>query len=154
MMRGLAPCPARLPGTGGVLPTHTELRHAAERRSDHDLADLLRGLQTDLRRGMAHSAAIPEHWHEIARRAPVPGQEKLTLRPDADVAALFRRFGPGHLTRMNAVLRTLMLARQAEVVKGAGAVDYTMIDAEHLRDAIAPLPPAHRRSGGNTCGNG
>lgn len=66
----------------------------------------------------------------------MPVKEKLTLRLDADVAAFFRAFGPGHLTRMNAVLRAFMLARQADVVQGAEAVEYAMTDQERLRDAI------------------
>jgi uncharacterized protein (DUF4415 family) len=128
------------------MPTRTELNHAAERRRNyHYLADVLRDLETDLRRGMQYSPAIPEDWHEIARRAPVPQKVKLTLRLDTDVAAFFRAFGPGHLTRMNAVLRAFMLARQAEVVKGAEAVEYEMTDAERLRDAIDnPFTPGAR----------
>jgi uncharacterized protein (DUF4415 family) len=128
------------------MPTQTELKHAAERRRNyHYLADVLRDLETDLRRGMQYSPAIPEDWHEIARRAPVPLKEKLTLRLDADVAAFFRTFGPGHLTRMNAVLRAFMLARQAEVVQGAEAVEYAMTDHERLRDAIDnPFTPGAR----------
>ena len=35
------------------MPTQTELKHAAERRRNyHYLADVLRDLETDLRRGM------------------------------------------------------------------------------------------------------
>jgi hypothetical protein len=128
------------------MPTQTERKHAAERRRNyHYLADVLRDLETDLRRGLKHSALIPEDWHEIARRAPIPRKERVTIRLDADVAAFFRALGPGHLTRMNAVLRTFMLARQADVLPGAEAVDYAMTDHERLRDAIDnPYHPGAR----------
>jgi uncharacterized protein (DUF4415 family) len=120
------------------MPTITERRAEAERRSRyHFLADVLRDLETDLRRGLKHSPLIPEDWHEIATRAPVPAKRKVTLRLDADVEAFFRSHGPGHLTRINRVLRAFMLARQAQVLEGAETVDYAMTDAERLQDAIA-----------------
>lgn len=128
------------------MPTMTERRADAERRrSYHWLADVMRDLELDLRRGLKHSALIPEDWHEIARRAPVPKKRQVTLRLDEDVEAFFRSFGPGHLTRINAVLRAFMLARQAEVLEGAEGRHYAMTDAERLRDAIDnPYTPGAR----------
>lgn len=128
------------------MPTQTERRAEAERRRHyHWLADVLRDLETDLRRGLKHSPLIPEDWHEIARRAPAPVKRKVTLRLDADVEAFFRAFGPGHMTRINAVLRSFMLARQAELLPGAEQTDYAMTDAERVRDAITnPFAPGAR----------
>ena len=128
------------------MPTITERKaEAARRQTYHFLADVLRDLETDLRRGLQHSPLIPEDWHTIARRAPVPAKVRVTLRLDADVEAFFRSFGPGHLTRMNAVLRAFMLARQAGVLQGAETVDYAMTEAERLRDAKAnPFAPGAR----------
>jgi len=118
------------------MPAQWELRADAERRRNYTyLADVLRDLELDLRRGMKHSAALPQDWHDLAREAPVPRKCKLTLRLDEDVAAFFRQFGPGHLTRMNAVLRAFMLARQAEVLQGPETVNYAMSDRERLKDA-------------------
>lgn len=60
---------------------------------------------------------LPEGWRGIARANPRRrAKTRVTLRLDADVAAWFRETGPGHQTRMNAVLRCYMLAREAEVV--------------------------------------
>lgn len=128
------------------MPTITELRAEAERRRNyHWLADVMRDLELDLRRGLKHSALIPEDWHEIARRAPAPKKRQVTLRMDTDVEAFFRSFGPGHLTRINAVLRAFMLARQGGVLEGAEGTEYAMTEAERLRDAMDnPFTPGAR----------
>lgn len=46
------------------------------------------------------------------------------IRLDEDVVDFFRAMGAGHLARMNAVLRTFMLARLAGVVTGPEGVAY------------------------------
>ena len=118
------------------MPAQWELRAEAERRRNYTyLADVLRDLELDLRRGMKHSAAIPQDWREIAREAPIPAKRKLTLRIDEDVEAFFRRFGAGHLSRMNAVLRAFMLARQAEVLEGPEDKRFEMTEMDRLKDA-------------------
>lgn len=84
----------------------------------HQLGQVLRDLETDLRWKLDGSVRIPAEWHQIAQGRQEPAKAKVTLRIDADVIAFFRSMGQGHLTRMNAVLRAFMLARLAEVVKG------------------------------------
>jgi uncharacterized protein (DUF4415 family) len=49
---------------------------------------------------------IPEEFWENARPYVPQGKESVHLRIDADVLEWFRAQGPGHLTRMNAVLRS------------------------------------------------
>ena len=90
----------------------------------HALAGNLRDLEADLRWGLNDSPRIPAGWRQIAKGPAVPKKVKLTLRVDEDVVAFFRAMGIGHLTRMNAVLRTFMLARLAGVVTGPDAVEY------------------------------
>ena len=68
---------------------------------------------------IAHRFAIKSHGGGPGRRrdgSTRAAEARAPLRLDAGVAAWFRAAGPGHLTRMNAVLRCYMLAREAEVV--------------------------------------
>ena len=61
---------------------------------------------------------IPEldarFWQRAEVRMPT-GKERITLRVDADVVAWFRSQGKGYQTRMNAVLRSFMQARQSKL---------------------------------------
>jgi uncharacterized protein (DUF4415 family) len=111
-------------------PSKDDLRR---RESYHHLAQTLRGLEEDLRHGLAGSARIPAEWHALAQEPAVPAKVPVTIRVDADVARFFRSLGRGHLTRMNAVLRAFMLARLAGVVQGAEAVTYTPSEEEEAR---------------------
>ena len=90
----------------------------------HALAETMRGLEEDLRWGLEGSLRIPPEWSEIAAEPVVPGKRLVTIRLDEDVLTFFRAMGRGHLTRINAVLRTFMLARLAGVVTGAESVSY------------------------------
>ena len=45
------------------------------------------------------------------RAIPDPGKQQITLRLDRDVIEWFKAQGPGYQTRMNAVLRSYMLAK-------------------------------------------
>jgi uncharacterized protein (DUF4415 family) len=92
------------------------------------LGQTLRGLEEDLRWGLAGSARIPVDWHRIAQEQGPPPKTPVTLRLDEDVLRFFRSMGKGHLARMNAVLRAFMLARLAEVVKGYGIFEPTVED--------------------------
>ena len=85
--------------------------------SFHQLAHVMRSLEADLCWKLQDSPRIPAAWHEIAQQRYQPLKQKVTLRVDEDVLRFFRSMGQGHLTRMNDVLRTFMLARLAEVVK-------------------------------------
>ncbi|MGB7321069.1 MAG: BrnA antitoxin family protein, partial [Albidovulum sp.] len=99
----------------------------------HALAETMRGLEADLRWGLNDSLRLPHEWHAIATRPAVPKKQKLTLRLDDDVVAFFRAMGMGHLSRMNAVLRSFMLARLAGVVAGPEAVAYARTPTEELQ---------------------
>lgn len=90
----------------------------------HALALTLRGLEEDLRWGLNDSLRLPPEWAEIAAQPVVPGKRLVTIRLDEDVLTFFRAMGAGYLTRINAVLRTFMLARLAGVVTGPEAVPY------------------------------
>ena len=103
----------------------------------HQLGQVLRDLETDLRWKLDGSVRIPAAWHEIAQDRQTPAKTKITLRLDEDVIRFFRSMGQGHLTRMNAVLRAFMLARLAEVVKAEARYEMTAKEVEHrIRDEI------------------
>lgn len=90
----------------------------------HELAETMRGLEEDLRWGLNDTLRIPHEWREIAARPGVPAKRMVTIRLDEDVLAFFRAMGAGYLTRINAVLRTFMLARLAGVVTGPEGMTY------------------------------
>lgn len=103
----------------------------------HQLGQVLRDLESDLRWKLDGSVRIPADWHRIAQEREQPLKTKITLRLDQDVVRFFRAMGQGHLTRMNAVLRAFMLARLAEVVKAEARYEMTPKEIEHrVRDEI------------------
>jgi len=103
----------------------------------HQLGQVLRELESDLRWKLDGSVRIPQAWHDIAQARTQPKRSKVSLRVDNDVLAFFQTMGPGHTTRMNAVLRTFMLARLAEVVKDSADYQATPQGVEHrVRDEI------------------
>lgn len=113
----------------------------------HQLGQVLRDLETDLRWKLDGSVRIPAEWHTIAQERAQPAKEKVTLRVDADVLRFFRSMGQGHLTRMNAVLRAFMLARLAEVVKAEAPIEMTPKDMEgRIRDELIAVMQGQERA--------
>jgi uncharacterized protein (DUF4415 family) len=53
-----------------------------------------------------------DFWRNARVAMPPPGKASVHLRLDSDVLAWFRAQGRGHLTRMNAVLRSYMDAHK------------------------------------------
>jgi uncharacterized protein (DUF4415 family) len=53
-----------------------------------------------------------DFWRNARVVMPPPGKASVHLRLDSDVLAWFRAQGRGHLTRMNAVLRSYMDAHK------------------------------------------
>jgi uncharacterized protein (DUF4415 family) len=51
-------------------------------------------------------------WDGARIVMPAPGKQSVHLRLDSDVLAWFRGQGKGHLSRMNAVLRSFMEAHK------------------------------------------
>ena len=60
-------------------------------------------------------ADLPADFWDDAEVVTPPPKEAISLRVDQDVLAWFRAGGPGYQTRMNAVLRSYMQARQDSV---------------------------------------
>ncbi len=62
-----------------------------------------------------HPPARPvdeDFWRNARVVMPSPGKASVHLRLDADVLEWFREQGKGHLSRMNAVLRSFMEAQK------------------------------------------
>ncbi|WP_435256545.1 BrnA antitoxin family protein [Thioclava sp. FR2] len=109
-----------------------------QRAAFHHMAEVMKGLEADLRWGLTDSARIPAGWHKIAAEDPTPKKRHISIRLDEDVLKFFQAMGAGYLTRINAVLRCFMLARLAGVVKGAAEVDHGQeARAEYLREMEA-----------------
>lgn len=53
-----------------------------------------------------------DFWRNARVVMPLPGKTSVHLRLDADVLEWFREQGKGHLSRMNAVLRSFMDAHK------------------------------------------
>ena len=57
-------------------------------------------------------AVEPEFWASARVVMPPPGKASVHLRLDSDVLEWFKQQGKGHLSRMNAVLRSFMDAQK------------------------------------------
>lgn len=102
----------------------------------HRLACTLRDLEADLRWGLNDSPRLPRAWFDMLRTPAVAAKRKLTLRLDDDVIAFFRAMGPGHLTRMNDVLRAFMLTRLSGIASGPEMVGYRPTPKEEERSLL------------------
>ncbi len=73
-----------------------------------DLKERRRQGKTKTRPDAPKHAVEPEFWASARVVMPPPGKASVHLRLDADVLDWFRAQGKGHLSRMNAVLRSFM----------------------------------------------
>ena len=78
------------------------------RRSLHELEA---PLPSELENAKEGPALGPEFWEKAEVRPP-RAKASIHLRVDADILEFFKQQGPGHLTRMNAVLRAYVDASQ------------------------------------------
>jgi len=68
--------------------------------------------QTETRADAPARQVDPDFWQSARLVMPSPGKASVHLRIDSDVLAWFRAQGKGHLSRMNAVLRSFMEAHK------------------------------------------
>jgi uncharacterized protein (DUF4415 family) len=64
-------------------------------------------------------ADLPDDFWDDAEVITPPPKEAISLRVDRDVLAWFRAGGRGYQTRMNAVLRSYMQAKQGSSAAGS-----------------------------------
>ena len=82
----------------------------------------LGAVEAELRAQAAREGGLPGDWAELAREMDRGGggeRVRMTVPVDAAVARFFRSAGPGHLERMNRVLRAFVEFRLARAVTGA-----------------------------------
>lgn len=73
-----------------------------------ELRERRREGKTKTRADAPKHAVEPEFWASARVVMPPPGKASVHLRLDSDVLEWFREQGKGHLSRMNAVLRSFM----------------------------------------------
>ncbi len=111
-------------------------------RAEAEMARMLREAQETVE--MLHAretrrTAVPDGWEMVPLERRVP-KEKITLRLDGDVLDFFRATGTGWQTRLNAVLRLFMQAREArpraaEISPPAGGPAMTVPAGETMRES-------------------
>ena len=88
------------------------------RHSLDELKELRRQGRTETRADAPRHAMEPDFWASARVVMPPPGKTSVHLRLDADVLEWFRDQGKGHLSRMNAVLRSFMDSQRGDSQKG------------------------------------
>lgn len=93
------------------------LRTNAQERAHVELMIELEKQAADWRDLQLRRSLIPADWGKLETTAPVrPRKKKVTVALDADVARWFQGLGAGYHGRINAVLRTYMLALISKAV--------------------------------------
>jgi uncharacterized protein (DUF4415 family) len=70
--------------------------------------------QTETRTHAPERSVEADFWASAHVVMPPPGKASVHIRLDTDVLEWFRAQGKGHLTRMNAVLRSFMEAHRGK----------------------------------------
>jgi uncharacterized protein (DUF4415 family) len=100
------------------------LRTIAQEQAHLKMMMALDDLEADLRDARLRKALIPADWGKLETTAPTrPRKKKVTVALDADVARWFHGLGTGYHGRINAVLRTYMLALISKEVLSRGDKD-------------------------------
>ena len=93
-------------------------RNVKEEVAHHKLMIELGEMDIFLRQTQAKLALIPEAWHTLEQDVPVrPRKTKITADFHAETVTWFRAMGLGYQARMNAVLRTFMLAVKSRYIE-------------------------------------
>ncbi len=97
------------------------LRTIAQEQAHLKLMMALDDLEADVRDARLREALIPSDWARLEKTAPMrPRRKKVTVALDEEVARWFKGLGQGYHGRINAVLRTYMLAIISKEVLSRG----------------------------------
>lgn len=100
-------------------------RTKVQERSYSELMDSLEEQRSWLRQFKLKNELIPADWARIEKEHPTKGKRiKVTADLDADTVRWFRNFGTGYQARMNAVLRSYMLAVVSKEIESRGDRDW------------------------------
>ncbi len=102
--------------------THPKPLSKSARAHHFYMAEAMARLEWDLQNHLMDERRIPEAWHEIATRKTSP-KKQLTVRFDEDVVKFFKSAGPGHIGRMNDVLRAFMHLKLGGFLHGEETID-------------------------------
>ena len=81
-----------------------------------ELLSLMQQFEWDMTYMVTSKGRLPKEWAEIWQtRSTV--KKRVTIRVDEDVLRFFRKMGDGYGPRMNAVLRTFMLAQLTGLIE-------------------------------------
>ena len=96
----------------------------AERKAELEVSAELLKLKRDWAHWQAEFEMIPTDWRRMEKIAPcTTPKKKLTVTLDQDVVKFYRSLGRGYQGRMNAILRTFMLARISKLIEEFGDKD-------------------------------
>jgi uncharacterized protein (DUF4415 family) len=99
-------------------------RTKREERNHTELLAELEEMEAWWRAFKLKQGTIPRDWYQLHEAAPcTPKKERLTAAFDADVVRWYRGLGRGYQARMNAVLRSYMLACLAKEIERPGDRD-------------------------------
>ena len=97
------------------------MRTIAQEKAHLEMMRELEALAIDVHDWKLRQALIPDDWHGIEESTPVkPRRKKVTLALDEDVVRWFQKSGQGYHRRVNAVLRTFMLALISKEILSRG----------------------------------
>ncbi|MCK0169274.1 BrnA antitoxin family protein [Jannaschia sp. S6380] len=89
---------------------------ARQREQQNEMIAAMRRFEWDMHDTVAREGRLPDEWREIWEGRGA-SKTRVTLRLDDDVLRFFKKMGAGHGPRMNAVLRSFMLARLAGLIR-------------------------------------
>lgn len=112
-----------MPSNGRIVRASAEEVEAmcrrGESRSDWEAAQRMPQAEVE-RLADAEDGPLPEGWESTVEIGLPARKQAVHMRLDADVLEWFRAHGPGYQTRINAVLRSFVQARQRADGKKAG----------------------------------
>ncbi len=89
------------------------MRARGDTRSDWKAAEAMSQAEVE-RLADEDDGPLPEGWESTVEIGVPEPRQSIHIRVDASVLRWFRSHGPGYQTRMNAVLRAFVQARQRE----------------------------------------
>lgn len=96
-------------------PPHLKLQRAKHGKIHSDIAQLKKKTDKQIAHAVksdSDAARVSTRWPKDTQVHPAPKKVPVSLRIDPETLDFFKGQGPGHLTRMNAVLRAYAKVHQ------------------------------------------
>ena len=94
------------------IPPHLKLKPAKSTKMHSDIARLKKKTNAQDVKSDRDAAPVTTRWPKNIEVHSAPNKVHISLRVDDETLRFFKKQGPGHLTRMNAVLRAYMEAHR------------------------------------------